>query len=582
MRLFLDVLDTDGNVLGEGPLENVSRWKWTRKLDAAGSISFTLPVTDSRLQMYAISPLFKVGRRVRMWGEMGGQRASLGEGTIRRVTVDDATYTLTAEGPDLLGELATRIIPDLDISTESAQAPGNVAQVWAGGGYTELVYAYDGDPGTYNNVTLSGADPFTALYVRGDWPFRRLDWLFSQFNSSGSAVNVQYFNGVGWQNVPGLVDTTIPSGQSYSFGQSGYIQWDYPEDWLPVKQNGNHGYWIRVWPPVAYDQVRVNEVTLTGKAPTTNALAQIMVYAPAGWSLDTDWFSTTQRPVILRLKGETVLAALVKIHELTGEHFRLADSGRKVAWLRSLGTAELQSGLLAVRALGTPAEEANGDICLIARLTERLDGYEIYNRIYPYGGNGTITLAETTGSAMFGYTLNAAANYLERDLAPGEERIEKRVDFAEIRVEADTQAARVQAANELLAVAQRTLLRHDTDQRHYDLSLAKVAKPLRPGEDLRVVCRTIAGGYRAFEVNGFFHVLEVTLDVDSRGVLTAHTQIASIDRFPMTDARLLAGQVKDARQLKMHGQPLAEEQLLQALTASDVLVRAMGVLSEAN
>lgn len=70
----------------------------------------------------------------------------------------------------------------------------------------------------------------------------------------------------------------------------------------------------------------------------------IITLAAAGWSLDTDaGFESTSTSILHQYASETVLQALTKLAEMTGEHFRLG-TGRKVVWMRRAGSAKVTHG----------------------------------------------------------------------------------------------------------------------------------------------------------------------------------------------------------------------------------------------
>lgn len=102
MRIWLDVYDTSGNRLGDGPVFAVKSASIKRALDGAGSWRANCVATDAR----ALS-LLAVGRVVRLWGEGPSGMRLLGEGLIAkwRLTEDPTSVGLVLDGPDLLEEV---------------------------------------------------------------------------------------------------------------------------------------------------------------------------------------------------------------------------------------------------------------------------------------------------------------------------------------------------------------------------------------------------------------------------------------------------------------------------------------------
>ena len=71
------------------------------------------------------------------------------------------------------------------------------------------------------------------------------------------------------------------------------------------------------------------------------APADIIALAPAGWTLDTTrGFNSTLKAILHTFEGETVLAAFVRLADMTGEHF-YATSSKTVVWIRATGSAKL-------------------------------------------------------------------------------------------------------------------------------------------------------------------------------------------------------------------------------------------------
>lgn len=98
----MDVYDTAGNRLGDGPVFAVKSANIRRALDGAGSWRANCVATDAR----ALA-LLTVGRVVRLWGEDQGGMRLLGEGLIAkwRLSEDPTGVALILDGPDLLEEV---------------------------------------------------------------------------------------------------------------------------------------------------------------------------------------------------------------------------------------------------------------------------------------------------------------------------------------------------------------------------------------------------------------------------------------------------------------------------------------------
>ena len=145
------------------------------------------------------------------------------------------------------------------------------------------------------------------------------------------------------------------------------------------------------------------------------APSAVMAFAPPPWDINQE--IATHTSVYAAFDGESVLAALTRIGEKIGEHWRI-DPGRIVTWLSQAGDFH-SSGVRAVQHVFDPVSAETADeIAVIRSLEEESDTADLVTRIYPRGsGNGgvTLTLAAITDSAPAGYTVNATENYVERD-----------------------------------------------------------------------------------------------------------------------------------------------------------------------
>ena len=162
MELFaIDVLDSSGNVLGAGPLYNVMSAELTTELDKAGSISVTVPATDSR----AIA-LISSGARLRIRNNAG----IVGQGLIQTVSIntsdDVSTYTFT--GLDLLGELNwltcgyNRMYDNANVETAIIGTTATATSLLGGTSWTAGTISIDADVAT-TSITFDGDTRLSAL-----------------------------------------------------------------------------------------------------------------------------------------------------------------------------------------------------------------------------------------------------------------------------------------------------------------------------------------------------------------------------------------------------------------------------------
>lgn len=548
---WVDIETSGGQKVGSGPLLSGLRWLQTQRLDKAGEFVLTLPAGDPR----QAELLHK--RVVRCWGMAGEQAIELGAGIIdyTQHSVDPAgVVVLEVKGDDLLRELTYRSVGFLQLAEEVEQSPANALHhIPASGTNTVLTNALDGNPATGVAVTLNNGE---YLYFRHTIPFHYVDFDLSTFNANSATMNVQYFNGGAWVSVSGLTDSTAVGGKTLA--QDGRISWSAPTNEQMVNHTNEVGYWVRMTPSNNLSSVQVQEVTVKGLGPQMQDVADIMAFAPAGWSLETtNFYDSTAAGSYQQFAGESVLAGLVATAKKSGEHFRLG-SGREVQWLQN---EQESSGLRAVQNLSLDPElENNPDICLIVSLKKEQDTFGLVTRVYPYGsGNGQarVSLAQATESPPAGYTLDTTNNYLKHDSAEATYgRIELYLSFKDIVALENDPKSQESAANQLLRATVAYLEQHKDPAVFYRLTVTKVDQPLYPGQTIHVSYFEAVEGYTVLEIEEELVVLETSKGIDVRGVAITDLLVASVARFPAGDMELLAEQIEAVSQYEAHQQPV--------------------------
>ncbi len=287
----------------------------------------------------------------------------------------------------------------------------------------------------------------------------------------------------------------------------------------------------------------------------TDAVAQVMGFAPEGWSVDQT--VGTQEPegnVYAAFAGESVLQALVKIGEKKGEHFRL-QAGRKIAWL---GKSLIPSGIRAVQDGDPVGIENNRDVCIVQDLTETQDTYDVCSRVYPFGsgiGDARLTMAACTRSVPDGFVLDKDCNCLISTAAEAEfGRIDKYIAFKDISPISNTDTDLESAANALFDQTYEYLRRHNSAEKSYNISVLKMESLARPGETLRVVFSRFVDGFKVFSIDRDLYILETMTRIDAGGIRTAALKVATVDRWPDSDADMLVGQMAEGRAMESHPQ----------------------------
>lgn len=549
MQIWIDIEDASGNKYGPGPIKSATGWTSTRRLDAAGTFSFTMLAADP---MAAEVQNKRYARCWRAGDDITNPRdhmEEMGAGIIEQINLRVSAGGLTmleVSGIDILSELGNISVGDLDLFTDTVRAPQSVVLIppeadpalptviWpANGGVIDL----DIDPGPYY-LYISDQDEFFQLYLG-----------ISSGNSKVAELKAQYFNEeadpAGWEYLPLVSNGTVVAGKP--FATSGTIEFELPVGWGKATYGK---YDVRLF----CDNVNLSPVTfssfsVTVRSSTTTALVDVMNLAPAGWSFDPAGLTATSTPVYRQMAGESVLATLVALAEQTGEHFLLSPVGRRIWWIGPVATVEqIAARSSGLRAYGPadPGADPQDDVFYITGLERMQDSYPLYTSIIPHGagvGNERITLADATDLAPSGYTLGT--NYLRRNAAVTQfGRIDKIADYPDIAPLDNSSSARSTAGNMLLQRAYEDLKRGSYLQNAYTLSLVPSRYRIYPGQTIDVRYDEWEDGYHSVAINETLWVLEATYSITAEGdMLTMALIVATVDSYPQADDGRMASEV---------------------------------------
>lgn len=107
-RFFLDIV----SLVPSGPLTSVRYWRYIARMDGAGSIAFEVSATDPQAEYLTnLSEVHAFALLRDGWTEVGAGIVN----NIKRVINQDGTVTLQCSGLDLIGELNTKGVRDLEI-----------------------------------------------------------------------------------------------------------------------------------------------------------------------------------------------------------------------------------------------------------------------------------------------------------------------------------------------------------------------------------------------------------------------------------------------------------------------------------
>jgi hypothetical protein len=263
-------------------------------------------------------------------------------------------------------------------------------------------------------------------------------------------------------------------------------------------------------------------------------------------------YATTLTNVYKRFAGETALAALIKVANEIGEHFR-ADTGgdRNLAWTR-LDTPDAPVRLVED---GGALLHQNEQVCVIESLVVEEDAERMMNRIYPFGaGNADarLDLSACTRVAPTGYTLNTASNYIQFDagLIFGIQR-ELEIEFKDIGNIENTDADLETAANALFDAALTYLQRNSDPQylRHYRLTVRDLPDEVVVG--MKIPVHFQAQGEL---IDQELIITEITRTVDGSGRQPTRLIVVPYDWYEMSEAGRIAQGIERARTYSSHPQ----------------------------
>jgi hypothetical protein len=569
-RIWIDVEDASGNVLGDGPITTATEWSFNPRLDEAGTFSFTMPPGDPRAALLANK------RVVRCYLYEAGEIREVGAGIVDSVVTDAREPTmLRVSGPDLLAELATRIIPELTVCEQGMiylnQDPD--LSFWKGA----VRWVQDGPPdeGTFDvdltdahdgNVDSGGSTVrLWRYYGYHEWLYVGCDARFDEvhvwidapsWNDAETALEGQYYNGEGWYDLPDMVDGTkyeVSPGVWATMRIDGAITFTRPTDWARYRPTIVEGEWFwvrfRVGAGSTTVEFSLREVAVWGDIPTDDGVNQIMAYAPDTWT-KTGYAATTSDKY-LELTNESVLACLRALAEQGGqdgsgdpvrEHFRLG-TGREIDWLSGFS----DSGLRAENAI-----DPGDGVCLIRDLRETRDTAEAVTRIYPYSNDG-IGLALTTRTPPATYTLDTTNGYLESvNGVAALGRIDAALRFSDLSMQ-QTDSWYLHpslVANAVYDRALEYLRTHEAEAYFYNLELAHVRADLLPGHTIRVVYHEYRDGYHAVDIDATLYVLATHVRVDDDGLHTVGCEVGTVDRSPQRDTSVLVSTIQDVRRMQ--------------------------------
>ena len=299
---------------------------------------------------------------------------------------------------------------------------------------------------------------------------------------------------------------------------------------------------------LSYRGVGSLEIGLGSGETHANALDDIEVYAPPGWTF-TPAVSPDNDYIYARYGGESVLGALVYLAERTQTHFY-----RSVDRTLVFTSDFTSSGIRAIQADG----DLEPETCAITSIRQTIDTYDLLTRITPYGsgqGEARLTLAATSRSAPVGYTFSAANNYIQHTAAYTTYGLidYPAVEFKEITPISGTDADLEAAADMLFDAALEELRRRATlaTQKTYRLTVEGCSALLRPMQTIRVAYFDYDQG---IDIDQDLYILEATWEANASGIRTTGLVVSTDDLWPKSDVSAAADAAVEGKVFQAHPQ----------------------------
>lgn len=314
-------------------------------------------------------------------------------------------------------------------------------------------------------------------------------------------------------------------------------------DQIDYEVRGGHLYIIATGDDIVRE-LTWRSVGFTNYASGTNpvsvgtALATTWAFTPPGWGV---WVNATppNDNFYYKATGESVLTILGKIAEQSGLNFYSNGITRHIEFetvFADSGVRAIEPGVNSV---------ADSTTAFIRSIRRTYDSYRLISRIYPYGEKraaGTyVNLSATNRIPVAGYTLDAVANYIKRnstETAYG--RIERYIQYSEIKELSAAPGDATSAANALYDVAYNELKRSSAAATLYDIELSRCMHIFRPMESLRVFYRKTIDAVNVIDIDATLNVLESTIRLRAGMPMeTTRLLVGSDDYQPRTDKDVL-------------------------------------------
>ena len=311
-RFLVDVMDSSGTIIGDGPLQNVQSVSVTETIDEIGSISFSVPASDSKvIDLVSNENMVQVRTTdgIIAKGFIHNIGFAFGEGGVPMKTVS---------GPDLLYELVhlttgyNSVYNNLDVKTAIVGTTATTTSLLGSTGWTQ------GSVEDYGNETVeySAETRFSALailaqqigrHIRQGATYQTLDFGVFGASSGIRITNMHQLSVATYATtdiaiIGSLTVNTISSdieNRLFPLGKDGFDMRDAEAASANILVMTNHG-------PNGHSTTCNGAITAADTSFVITAVGAIVIGDELWIGDETDWTQAHEIVKVTNVAGTTV------------------------------------------------------------------------------------------------------------------------------------------------------------------------------------------------------------------------------------------------------------------------------------
>ena len=560
--LEVDIYEA-GVLKGFGPVYQVTELSPGGRLNEAATWGFTAV-------MKADNSTIHISEGFKCFGYLmsDGGRLPLFGGRITKLAKKpiDGGMLISVSGNGLLGELAFDYLPTLEIAETTIRPPVG-ARTLTDAGEIEVPEWNDGDTGTSHGVTLAN-DEWIYIYDTS----RFYDIVFDVEVANTAAANIDFetysarknsTGRKGWSTISPIIEEWSGGGVPLSTTGERRLTFTVNDPWDEVILDGQQGYYFRFRSTTADISFTLRGITVTIKGPDTLTDFSTVIDASTQFAVKSGGLTATTRGFYGLLNDISVLSAVRRVVDASGDYFRLTSPDvRAVELIHS--AAPVLSGL---RAFGPIADgdldEFPDDSLVIEDISPVYDYREQVNKIFVYGnGSGPgshYTLANHNLEAGVdypaGYTIDRNESSITYDAGFAVSPLSTSRRYRDIQT-LDGNIEGPEVSNQLVYLALAELIQLQAGVEHFGLTVIGFKdKLLFAGDTVAVEYMEYSDEIEFERIEGDYLVTDYRYKLRD-GVLVANLTVSSVPRPPMTERDFVLDMMERDRRASTNEQRL--------------------------